>query len=197
MGVRKIFDDKHKVIGYSAFQIKYNPKKYECDIKCKEISTADLIKLLHSDSVVPINSYLIKNSPAVRITRCYDLNQINRIANMVRKFMVDNYGTGTDLAGHCIEASEYIVTIAKFLGFKNARTVEGWCRWDADDYGSDRPYDPHTWAEICGIYVDVTADQFNCGMYKGNEYRGVILGKGLPHGMRYDEPQLIDDEYYE
>lgn len=98
------------------------------------------------------------------------------------------YGTGTDLAGHCIEASEYIVAILKSLGFAQAKTVEGYCLYDNGDFCSDVPYDPHTWVELEGLYLDVTADQFNCGMFRENEFSSILFTKGMPHGITIDEP---------
>lgn len=131
-----------------------------------------------------------------------DLNNLQYIAAEVREKMVGLYGDGTDLCGHCIEASEKIAErIREELGIE-AITVEGWCRFDDDAYGSDRPWDPHTWVEVpsLGLYVDVTADQFNFGMERKNKFPGVIVQKGLPYGMIYDEPQWdveLEDEIKE
>lgn len=113
---------------------------------------------------------------------------ISEIATKVRQELEEKYGE--DLAGNCIEASEMITAhLSCELGVA-AKTVEGWCQFDDECYGSDRPWDPHTWAEIpsVNLYIDVTADQFNYGMAIKNEYPSVIVQQNLPHGMRYDEP---------
>lgn len=116
------------------------------------------------------------------------------IAETVRAEMIQLYGN--DLAGKCIEASEKIVKkIFSILGIE-AVAVEGWCRYDIEDYGSDRPWDPHTWVEVppLNLYIDVTADQFNYGMYSENDFPPVIVRKGLPFGMCYSEPTWNDYE---
>ena len=122
------------------------------------------------------------------------LDKIYNIAQNVREEMVDKYGN--DLSGRCIESSDEIASrlIAK-LGL-DAVTVEGWCRFDDEYYGSDRPWDPHTWVEIpsINVYVDATADQFNFGMYSENVFSEVIVREGIPHGMRYDEPSWEEFE---
>lgn len=124
----------------------------------------------------------------------YMFYSILNTARAVRNEMVCKYGA--DLAGHCIEASDIIVErLADKFGLE-AVAVEGWCKFDDEYYGSDRPWDPHTWVEIpsLGLYVDVTADQFNSGMYAENEFDSVIVCKGLPNGMQYEEPSWDDFE---
>ena len=119
---------------------------------------------------------------------------IQEIATQVRKEMVDKYGEGTDLAGHCIEASDRIVDLLTNSDIE-AKTVEGWCIYDDDYYGSDRPYDEHTWVELNdGTYIDVTADQFNDGMYTENELPKIIIGN-IPNCMVYNEPELDEDGF--
>lgn len=106
--------------------------------------------------------------------------------------MVDKYGIGTNLAGHCIEASDRIVELLAEIDVK-AKAVEGWCIYDDEYYGSDRPYDEHTWVELeDGYYIDVTADQFNPGMWEGNELEEIVIGR-KPTCMVYDEPDLDED----
>lgn len=124
---------------------------------------------------------------------------IKQVAETVREHFVRQYGSGTDLCGYCIEASETLQAILMFMGI-HSKTVEGWCEFDDEYYGSDRPYDPHTWLEVPSnnkngkpLYVDITADQFNPGMYRETKYPGVILNIGLPHGMCYNEPVIYDD----
>lgn len=119
---------------------------------------------------------------------------VREIAKDIRREMESIHGE--DLAVNCIEASEKIVeALSERLGIE-AITVEGWCRYDDECYGSDRPWDPHTWVEVSGLglYVDVTADQFNYGMAFENEFSEVIVQKGLPYGMQYEEPTWKDYE---
>ena len=121
---------------------------------------------------------------------CFEHDEMNvmDVLYTVRTLMERRYGVGTDLTGHCIEASDIIVDMLKVFGCKSVRAVEGWCHYDDEHYCSDRSYDPHTWVELNGYYLDVTADQFNFGMFKENEFPSVIFQKGLPHGMCYAEP---------
>ena len=116
------------------------------------------------------------------------LAAVTKAASAARAAMEKCYGE--DLAGKCIESSEKVVEyLSSQLGL-DAVTVEGWCQFDDECYGSDRPWDPHTWAEIpsLNLYIDITADQFNYGMARENEFPPVLVCSGLPHGMRYDEP---------
>lgn len=114
-----------------------------------------------------------------------ELEQIAGAAQIVRKWMVDHYGTGVNLAGHCIEASGLLCSIIQLLGIE-AETMEGWVRYDDDRYCSV-PYDAHTWVEarIDGntYYIDVTADQFNYGMDPEHKFEGTIIQQGYPHGV--------------
>lgn len=131
---------------------------------------------------------------ASKIQNSHILSQIKSVAYTIREEMVGLYGPF--LGGKCIEASDKIVAaLSEHLSI-NAKTVEGWCRFDDEYYGSDRPWDPHTWVEVpsLGLYIDVTADQFNYGMYSENEFPGVIVQKGLPHGMQYNEPSWDEIE---
>lgn len=124
-----------------------------------------------------------------------NLDIFYQIAKEVRSLFEKEYGTGTDLCGHCIEASELIAKAIQEKTGIDAVTVEGWCRFDDEYYGSDHPWDPHTWVEVpsLGLYIDVTADQFNYGMYEENEYGPVEIRKGLPHGMCYEEPTFEEE----
>lgn len=121
------------------------------------------------------------------------MSQVESVAKIVRKVFEDRIGTGTDLCGYCIMASELLLGIYVSLGYMG-RTVEGWCEFDDEYYGSDRPYDEHTWLELFvnnkKLYIDITADQFNPGMYKENEYPAITINMGLPHGMSYSEPVI-------
>lgn len=120
------------------------------------------------------------------------LEPICLLARSVRDEMVERYGP--DLQGKCIEASERLVKrLSESLNLE-AITVAGWCRFDDEHYGSDRPWDPHTWVEIptLNLYVDITADQFNWGMFTENDYSPVTICQGLPHGMQYNEPTWSD-----
>lgn len=107
----------------------------------------------------------------------------------IRRIMEEKYGYLLD--GRCIEASEKIAEMLCIKSGVSVILIEGWCRFDNEAYGSDRPWAEHTWVEIpkFNLYIDVTADQFNFGMYKENEYPDVIVQEGLPYGMQYEEPE--------
>lgn len=141
----------------------------------------------NTDDAIFLNFELHNNQPIlIKFNSENDL--ITHILKQLRTFFETTIGTDTDLAGYCIQTSEYIKTVLTLLNFKNVRTKEGWCRYDLDDYGSDCPWDPHTWCEYEDYYLDITADQFNYGMYCENEFPPVIFQKGLPHGMQYTCP---------
>lgn len=188
---------------------KYNDPKQEADISIRHFrSRNDLINYVLNNQITLINASIYnskdktgKITPRIYFRQYKDTKGlIEMIAHQVRKYFEKDYGVDTDLCGYCIEASEVVSAMLKFAGI-NSRTVEGWCEFDDEYYGSDRPYDPHTWVEIDvkssnrPIYVDITADQFNPGMYKENEFKGVTISIGLPHGMTYDEPAIYDDDY--
>ena len=130
-----------------------------------------------------------------------ELLEIKTILYDVREKMESEYGTGTDLCGACIEASDLIVERLQEKGINSAHYVEGWCLYDDGSWCSDVPYDPHTWVEFvydgAKYYADVTADQFNYGMSEKNKFAPVILCVGLPHGMQVEEPidDCEEDEY--
>jgi hypothetical protein len=170
----------------SIVEFSYN-SNYTVSVKERE----ELLSRLQNKNFIIINKY--KTNSANQ-----DLGKIEMTAKAVRDYIELSYGVRTDIAGRCIEASELIVEILKCLGFKTTKTVEGWCLFDNQDYGSDRPYDEHTWVEIKDIYIDVTADQFNVAMYADTEFKPIIIQKGLPHGMRYYEPEYNEEyeEYY-
>lgn len=136
-------------------------------------------------------SFIAENHSSYDITL---YQQILSVAADVRNEMVALYGE--DLAGKCIEASEKIVEVLSNQFGIQAETVEGWCRFDDECYGSDHPWDPHTWVEIPSLklYIDVTADQFNYGMYLENEFSKIVVQSGLPYGMQYEEPTWRDYE---
>ena len=120
--------------------------------------------------------------------------KIYQICKQVRDEFVNKFGQGTCLAGHCIDASDRIVELLSNIGIK-AKTIEGWCVYDDEYYGSDRPYDEHTWVELDdGTYIDVTADQFNDGMWDENKLPEIIIGN-KPDCMVYNEPELDDDGF--
>ena len=114
-----------------------------------------------------------------------------KTANVVRCWMTSHYGEGVNLAGHCIEASELIVSILDILGIE-AETVEGWVKYDDTRY-CEYPYDAHTWVEVTSgekwFYIDVTADQFNYGMDPETQFNGVIIQQGYPHGVSQELPE--------
>ena len=167
-----------------------------------KIEDRKLLELLSNNKIFVLNASIgLDNLSVVKfensLTNLNKQYKISSVLYTVRKYMEAHYGTKSGLAGHCIEASDFIVLFLRMLGITDAKTVEGWCQYDDEYYGSTRPWDEHTWAEIpsLGLYLDVTADQFNFGMYEENKFKGIICRKGLPYGMRYDEPSW--DEYEE
>lgn len=152
----------------------------------------------NADKIVPVN-FSIKDGRVVPYAPCGKFDSAGRCLAALRKYLETEVGTGTDLCGWCVEASELLMTLLGLAGIENARTVEGWCRFDDDWYGSDRPYDPHTWVSVpaasLGLqspgnyYLDATADQFNPGMFAENEYPPYVIVPDLPHGMCLDEPK--------
>lgn len=186
-----------RAIAFQIKAIKYNPKTMRCELAEAVVSRDWVLDQLIRTNIVGINIHKSKDNRIYwedprGIVR--DRKLLEKIAKIVRSLMEAMYGTGTDLCGHCIEASELICEALKTFGASNAKTVEGWCCFDDESYGSDRPWDEHTWVEIGDIYVDVTADQFNPGMYKENEFEPIVIRKGLPYCMTREEPTWDDYE---
>lgn len=70
----------------------------------------------------------------------------------------------------------------------------GYCLWEDEDYGSDRPYDEHTWLKLGGkYYLDITADQFNLGFFEKNYFKPVEFRSKTPKEMRKAEPIAGED----
>lgn len=150
-------------------------------------------QLEDNNRIIAINFDKDKIKPDINSISIKD--KIKMAAKSVRLYITSTYGIGIDLCGRCIEASDLLAAILKYLGVY-AETVEGWCKYDIEDYGSERSYDEHTWVELKdqNIYIDVTADQFNYGMEEENKFKGITVSKGLPHGMVYDEPEDYEDD---
>lgn len=110
---------------------------------------------------------------------------IKNTAELVRTHMQHLYGKGTNLCGHCVEASEKIVNILSELGIQ-AKMINGWCIYEDDSTCTDRCYDEHTWVEADGLYIDVTADQFNpCMIHK---LKPVYVCENRLKCMVYEKP---------
>ena len=175
----------------------WNRNNFTVDKREIYCNTADIPVLVAKHGYVIVNITIRSSNRCIHYRDYKDtMSLIKMVAGTVRKAMISEYGDGTNLCGHCIEASEILQTLYSWLGIKS-KTVEGWCEFDDEYYGSDRPYDPHTWLEIpnssgAPLYVDVTADQFNAGMFSENRYPGMIINLGLPHGMTYSEPVVYD-----
>lgn len=183
---------------YKITVIRYIGSKMKCVTESNIIEREDVVKLLRLPNAIGLNLKLTSDNKVLISSLIKYSNNLREvvpfIAQKVRELMEKEYGTGTDLCGSCIEASELICALLKHCGVSNVKTVEGWCEFDDEFYGSDRPYDPHTWVEMSGnIYIDVTADQFNPGMDVESEFKPIIIQKGLPHGMTYTEPEYYED----
>lgn len=191
MGIEKDFEH-FRDLGHTYYSY-YSEIEKEPDY-----DTFEARQFLISNEVYEFNQ--IKRPPSEKFNfKDKTLNAIYEIAHNVRLDFENKYGTGTDLCGHCIEASELISQrISNEIGIP-AICKEGWCKFDDESYGSDHPWDPHTWVEVpsLDLYIDVTADQFNFGMYQENEFQPIVIHIGPPQNMQYDEPSWDDFEYYE
>lgn len=173
----------------------YNQKDYTCTRQHAEVKRSELIRAVKNKEIVLVNGKIsVDDRVRWEIPKDYK-KRIDMILKSVRQAMEYKYGTGTDLAGRCIEASELIVDNLRYWGYRDCKTVEGWCKFDDATGCSDRPYDPHTWVELNNgkVYIDVTADQFNLFMDK--EFKSIVINKGLPYGMVYNEPvEMLEEE---
>lgn len=172
----------------------YQQSTYSCQKKYDVVGRSELINAIRAGAVILLNGKLSRDSRLLWNVPSGSKERLELVLNGVRSLMEAKYGKGTDLCGRCIEASELIVANLKYWGCNDCKTVEGWCEFDDDSNCSDAPYDPHTWVEMGNIYIDVTADQFNYNMYKENEYPPILIHKGLPHGMCYEEPEGWEPE---
>ena len=194
MNVAVVLKDKPR--GYRVVMVRWIDKDnraYREQYKC---TRDQIVQAVRNNKIKILNATIQKDNRIY--IRKYEnkINYIKNIAIQLRRIFEATYGTGTDLCGYCIQASEMLAEIFTSMGLE-CYTVEGWCEFDDEYYGSDRPYDPHTWLEIRTnrrkpIYVDITADQFNPGIYAENEFSGVIINEGLPHGMSYSEPVIYE-----
>lgn len=174
----------------------YNPITYSCDKHTARVGRTQLIEAVRSNKAFLINATLSKDNKVIGKVFLEPKDRVLSIVNAVRSAMEAYHGTETDLSGFCIDASETLCSNLLIHGFKDAKVVEGWCIYEDPSNCTDKPYGEHTWVEIekhgrDNIYIDVTADQFN---YFGNEYNKVIIQRGLPDNMVYDEPTYLMDE---
>ena len=178
---------------YRLVLIRYNEQRMRYEQAFIYGNYKKIIQAIYKLKPVLINATIQSGSKIYFRKYKNSMSQVESVAKIVRKVFEDRIGTGTDLCGHCIRASELLLGIYVSLGYMG-RTVEGWCEFDDEYYGSDRPYDEHTWLELFAnnkkLYIDITADQFNPGMYKENEYPAITISMGLPHGMSYSEPVM-------
>ena len=193
--------DRYIVNGTTMFKMElfnYIPSKYCYHISEYKTNRTEVLKAIKNRKLVLCNvSITSDNKIRVLDFRKMEVKDfIKHILVVCRGYIEAIHGTGTDLCGSCIEASELIVFILKYFGYNNCKTVEGWCEYDDDSSCSDRPYDEHTWVELENgrIYVDITADQFNYCMYKSNKFAPIIMQRDLPHGMCYEEPEGWEPE---
>lgn len=131
---------------------------------------------------------MIKRSKVLYRTK---MDQLMGVVIDVRKALEQCIGTGTDLCGYCIEASEKIVERLASLGL-STKTVEGYVIYDDPYCGYEYMYDAHTWVEAYVLneksgktviwYIDVTGDQFNCGRLPESKLPGIIIQRSLPYG---------------
>lgn len=124
--------------------------------------------------------------------RCKTLEAIRAILATERKKLEQRYGTEIQLC-NCIEVTDNLAAQIRKLGIP-AEVAEGWIVYDEGGFCSDAPWDAHTWVEFRlndeWYYADITADQYNFGMFPENEFPPIVLCVGLPYGMQYAEPRL-------
>lgn len=180
---------------YEVIIFRYNNTEFRVEPQIISIGYLAMVRMLKEQVTIQfINAKLSGDSVYWRGLKL-SKNNITKCIVEVRKLMESNYGTDTSLSGHCIEASDLIVSILNYVGYHNCKAVEGWCAWDYDCGCSDRLYGEHTWVEMNNgkVYVDVTADQFNGCMSDEHMFSPVIIQNGLPYGIQYDEP--VEDVY--
>lgn len=125
------------------------------------------------------------------------LDKALQVCNVVRRWMEDHYGKGVSLAGHCIEASELLVDLLHILDY-NVETLPVYVTYDEDNYGQTG-YDEHMLVKLIALdisfYIDVTADQFNYGMFPEHHYAPITMSvNNLPYGMSVDTPVYEEEE---
>lgn len=190
--------DRGRVLGYALTLLTWNQRMLQCEkrevlIARKNVykTFSDTTKFITCNFSTSRDNKIISNS--VKLTSRKDVNTALKVASSVRKLVSLEWGTGIALSGHCIEASEMIAyAINLILHGEFARTVEGYCLYDDEEYGSDRPYSEHTWVQtsIHGLeYIDVTADQFNVAMYPEHQYKNIHYSSNLPYGIMVNQPR--------
>ena len=180
---------KGKLTGYDITTIMYDRMNYRCGTVRKPVTTQNLTNAVSKNMVFPLNFTMKSNEVVVRYKYNDGEDIIRKIAAKLRTFLERQYGSGTALAGHCIEACCYLETTLNYMGLQGTKQIEGWCLWDDEYYGSDRPFDEHTWLEIGGhYYLDITADQFNPGFSTENHFKPVEFRVFCPDEMRKTKP---------
>lgn len=91
---------------------------------------------------------------------------VAEVADRVREFMVKTYG---EQHGLCLYATRHLVRLLSIRGVQ-AIGVEGDVTFE-DPGVSVRGY--HVWAEVDGLIVDVSADQFNTS---STTFQPVLIG---------------------
>lgn len=187
---KKIYDKSNKLVGFNIVAIQYEQHTYKCVKKEYYVQTSDFIAQIKSDKIVPINFTLKSNGVIVKHAYKSGKDIIEKVAIAMRNLLEKRYGTGTDLCGRCIEASSYLETILRTFGVTDIKQVEGWCLFEDEDYGSDRPYDEHTWLELGNgkYYLDITADQFNPAFFGKEHFKSIEFRCGVPKEMMHTEP---------
>ena len=181
---------------YTVVNFVYHSINYAVTTEMKFIPKDELVRGVKQREIILLNGKILKGTNEIQWSTELDNAEklIKLVAYKVRKLMEYRYGVGTDLCGECIEASELIAAILRYLGYADCKVVEGWCAFGDGSSCSDAPYDPHTWVELDGgtVYIDVTADQFN--HFMEFPYKPIEIRRGLPHGMVYNEPiEMLDN----
>lgn len=144
-------------------------------------------------SVLNDNRYFLCNftisSDNKIILKDTNMTVSEKIINAVectRNCMVESYGTEDSLKGHSVEATSIIIKLLQLYNVK-ANRKDGWCTCvkEREVYESS-----HTWVELYnGVYIDVTADQFNYDL-KDNKFKQIIIQRELPEHISYNKSKM-------
>lgn len=168
------------------------------NVRIEDFPSEIPILWLHAGYKPPSESAIKKAMSVAKIVSAGDRDipsVVRNVATTVRKELETQYRYpegSYGLCGTCIEASESIVRKLTEVAVK-ARTVEGWCLYDDESYGSDRCYDEHTWVEVDAgegvLFVDVTLDQFQPAM--SDRIDPVVIGE-TPRFLVLEQPREFE-----
>ena len=186
---KKIYNKSNKLVGFNMIALQYDQRTYKCIKREYYIQVNDFLTYIKSGKAFPVNFTIKSNGVLVKHTYKNGRDTIEKVAKVMRHILEKNYGTGTDLSGRCIEASSYLEAILRIFGVTDIKQVEGYCLYEDEYYGSDRPYGEHTWVELGNgkYYLDITADQFNPAFFEEEHFKPIEFRYGTPEEMMTTE----------